>query len=128
LPNRYRVLVVDDNQINRKLTVLQLRKIGFEADSAADGPSAYKFVCDQGAEYKLVLMDCHMPGTNGFVATETILKHRPDLTVVGITASLDPQDGELARESGMTALISRPIGLQGLRSALMTALDAPKTA
>lgn len=111
-----RILVVDDNAANRKLSELQLKKMGYECEVVMDGVAALALLQADACQYSLVLMDCHMPGLNGF---ETVIQMRQAhivIPVIGFTASTDPDDKEKAERCGMTAFVSRPVQMQTLRT------------
>jgi len=112
------ILVVDDNAANRKLSQLQLKKMGFESETVVDGPSAISLLRAKHTSFSLVLMDCHMPGISGFEAVRTLRQENIGIPIIGFTASNDPADIALAEQSGMTAFVSRPVQLQGLRSVI----------
>ncbi|MCH9682753.1 MAG: response regulator [Deltaproteobacteria bacterium] len=84
-----RVLVVDDNLINRMVTGRMLDKLGVEHVSANDGAEALKRVRDDAA-FGLVLMDCEVPVMDGFAATRRIRTGDgplADVPIVGLRAT-----------------------------------------
>jgi CheY-like chemotaxis protein len=115
-----RILLVDDNPMNRQLALQRLHALGYAADGAADGESALLAVRD--ARYGLVLMDCQMPDMDGFETTRRIRRTERGgdrhLPVIAWTAlEYDPQrcfaagmDDYLAkplRDGQLEALLSR---------------------
>jgi len=105
-----RVLIADDQAINRKLTSRRLERLGFVADSVENGLEAVEAV--GRGEYDLVFMDCHMPEMDGFRATEEIRKregtarHTP---IVALTASAVGPERERCLAVGMDEYVTKPI-------------------
>ena len=63
-------MFAEDNPVNRKLALLQLKRLGFSADIAVDGREALTILTER--QYACVLLDCHMPAMDGFTATTMI--------------------------------------------------------
>jgi signal transduction histidine kinase/DNA-binding response OmpR family regulator len=104
-----RVLVVDDNAINRMLAIAMLGKLGLDADPAADGSEAIEM--EKRHKYDLILMDISMPVMDGIDATEAIVsqgsgKHPP---IVALTASFSKEDQSRYLEAGMSGCLIKPI-------------------
>ena len=116
LPRPRRILVVDDNALNRKVATSLLRKLGQEAESVEDGPSALEWLethpCD------LVFMDLQMPGMDGFETTTRILRRRPDLPVVALSAEVMEHVRQHTREVGMVDYLTKPVDLAHFRESL----------
>ncbi len=116
-----RVLLVEDNPINQKVAAGALRKLGWEADVAANGVIALDLY--QKNSYAVVLMDCQMPEMDGYVATREIrnweLAHgSPNIPVVALTAHAMTGDRERCLEAGMNDYLTKPLAMQDLRAAL----------
>jgi CheY-like chemotaxis protein len=118
-PGRYRgrVLLAEDNAINRKVALSMVRKLGIEADTAENGEEAV--ACCRATDYDLILMDCQMPILDGFAATQRIRAldgtHRP--TIVALTANAMEKDREHCLAAGMDDYISKPFKQQDLSTA-----------
>ncbi|WP_295386257.1 response regulator [uncultured Thiodictyon sp.] len=114
---RGRVLLAEDNAINRKVALSMVRKLGIEADTAENGEEAVARC--RTTEYDLILMDCQMPILDGFAATRLIRAldgtHRP--AIVALTANAMEKDREHCIDAGMDDYISKPFKQQDLTSA-----------
>jgi two-component system sensor histidine kinase/response regulator len=112
------VLVVDDNDTNRKVAVTALERLGIRADTAADGQQAVLAV--HSKSYDLVLMDCHMPVFDGYEATAAIRlweaeDGRATLPIIALTASAVADDRERCSACGMNDFLRKPINLAAMR-------------
>jgi PAS domain S-box-containing protein len=119
-----RILVAEDHQINRQLAMFMLEKLGCRADYAANGIEAVE-ACERRG-YDVVLMDCQMPGMDGFEAAREIrrrqaLKATPaeNVRIIALTANALTGDRERCLNSGMDDYLSKPYTLQQLREALV---------
>lgn len=118
---RGRVLVVEDNPVNQDVAVSVLRQLGWQADVAANGHVAFDLI--QQREYALLLMDCQMPGLDGYSATEQIRSwektaRRPEVPIVALTAHAMTGDRERCLNAGMNDYLAKPFALAELRAAL----------
>ncbi|MCK4547880.1 MAG: response regulator [Candidatus Eisenbacteria sp.] len=114
---KVRILVAEDDAINRKVALAILDRLGFRADAVADGREALKAL--ESMPYDLVLMDCEMPEMDGFEATAAIrdresrvLDH--DVPVVALTAQAMAGDRERCLRVGMDDYVSKPVEPQEL--------------
>ena len=122
-----RILVAEDNEINQKLTLLMLAKMGFSADIVANGVAVLDAV--EAKEYDVILMDCQMPEMDGFDATRAIReKERNDgvtgtkaLQIIAMTANAMRGDREKCLGVGMDDYLSKPIRKAGLLASLQKA-------
>ncbi len=104
-----RVLVVDDNEINRLLASKVITKWGLSVDFAENGKTALKMV--QENKYDLVLMDLHMPVMDGMEASRAIRKmggYYAAVPIIALTASLFAHELETITECGMDGFVIKP--------------------
>ncbi|MBN1225151.1 MAG: response regulator [Candidatus Aminicenantes bacterium] len=108
---RTRILLAEDNTINRKLALRILEKAGYRADSAANGKEALKSV--EQISYDLILMDVEMPEMNGLEATAAIRKNEEGqeshIPIIAMTAHALKGDKDRFLEAGMDDYIEKPI-------------------
>jgi len=105
-----RVLVVDDSTTNQLVGVAFLDRLGIRADVAGDGAEAVQMV--ERGNYDLVLMDVHMPGTDGYAATKMIRAldgKKAHTVIVAMTANAMEGDRDVCLAAGMDDYISKPI-------------------
>lgn len=103
-----RILLVEDNLVNRKVVCKMLEGLGGTVDVATDG----RMACDQvdSNEYDLVLMDCEMPLMDGYTATRRIRESgKNELPIIALTAHATEEAQRLCEEVGMDAYMSKPI-------------------
>lgn len=113
------ILVVDDNEINRKLNTILLHQWGIAVDEAADGVAAVE-ACG-GQQYDLILMDVHMPAMDGIEATRRIrmLQAGGKVTpVVALTANALSGDRERYLAAGMDDYLEKPLTEEALRKTI----------
>ncbi|MGL4995068.1 MAG: response regulator [Deefgea sp.] len=112
-----RVLLVEDNPVNRKVAQAMLAKLNCEVESAENGLEALHML--ENADYDMVLMDINMPEMDGWSATRAIrnpqsrvLRH--DIAVIAMTANAMSGDEELCRLAGMDDYLSKPVNFERL--------------
>ncbi len=116
-----RILVVEDNTINRKFALSLLKKIGYRVDAAVNGVEAVKIL--GSISYDVVLMDVRMPGMDGYEATRIIRDGKSnvrnhDIPIIAMTAHAMKGDRERCLEEGMDDYVSKPIEPQKLVDAI----------
>lgn len=106
----YRVLLVEDDPVCRKVANLQLDKLGIAVDQARNGNEAVKATLSN--DYSLILMDCHMPGMDGFTATRAIrateMENGRHVPIIAMTARALEEDKGLCAAAGMDDYLSKP--------------------
>jgi CheY-like chemotaxis protein/HPt (histidine-containing phosphotransfer) domain-containing protein len=112
-----KILVVDDNAINRQVALAQLRKLGYQTATVSNGAHAVEAVRQGG--YHLVLMDCEMPVMDGYEATRRIRESvDARIPIVALTASAMSGDRERCLNQGMNDYLAKPIELDRLSAML----------
>jgi len=114
-----RVLVVEDNDVNRVIAVRLLRKLGCQVLAASGGEEALEILRREAVD--LVLMDVNMPGMDGFATTEAIRRMGGEASrvpVLALTARASGDDEQECLRHGMNGLISKPVSLESLRAAV----------
>lgn len=105
------VLIVEDNEMNRKIAGSVLKHHGIPYDEAYDGQEAYEAVC--GNRYDIVFMDCQMPRMDGYESTRLIREYEHNegtrTTIVAMTANAMEGDREKCLAAGMDDYLSKPI-------------------
>ena len=114
-----RVLVAEDNPVNQRVAVRMLEKLGFAVDVAPDGEAAVRMA--RASAYAAILMDCHMPGVDGFEATRRILEAVPPERrppILALTAAGAGHDRARCLEVGMDDFLKKPVQMPELRAML----------
>ncbi|MDE5584488.1 MAG: response regulator [Ruminococcus sp.] len=118
-----RILLVEDNELNREIAEVILEEAGFIVDSAPDGTDAVA-IMNKADEYyyDAILMDVQMPVMNGYEATKTIRslsrKDVKKLPIIAMTANALEDDKETAFKSGMNAHVAKPLDMEKFMSVL----------
>lgn len=113
------VLIVDDNPVNRLVISAMLEQLGHRVTTLDNGAEAVSVLSRQ--DFALVLMDCHMPGMDGYEATRHVRAatgERRGVPIVALTADAGEVSVRRARDAGMNTLIAKPIGVHDLAEVL----------
>jgi CheY-like chemotaxis protein len=111
-----KILLVEDNAVNQRVAVGLLRKLGYEHVVAPDGRAALEVVRAGGID--IVLMDCLMPGMDGYEASRALRKEGWRVPIVAMTANAMTGDRERCLEAGMDDYIAKPISVAQLETML----------
>ena len=122
-----RLLLVDDNMVNREIASLILKDAGFLVDTAADGQEAVDRVAASApGDYAAVLMDVQMPVMDGYEATKHIRAlgngQLSAIPVIAMTANAFAEDVQAARDAGMDGHIAKPIDIKQMMQTLAEVL------
>ena len=127
---KFRILVVDDSAANRKLTMWMLGELGYVADAAGNGREALEAI--ERGSFDLILMDCRMPGMDGYEATRQIRRREGpnrNLKIVGMTAYAQSGYGTKRDEAEPDDHLGKPFKIEELAAVLNRVLgEKPKPA
>jgi CheY-like chemotaxis protein len=121
-----RVLLVEDNEVNRLVATAMLGRLGFEVDVAANGSEGVKAA--GLLPYQAILMDCQMPIVDGYEATREIRRRQGSsrrTPIIALTASAMKSDPQRCLAAGMDDYLSKPLSLRSLETMLDLWAPAP---
>ncbi len=126
-----RILVADDNHINRVVAMQLVRRLGYEADAVSNGREVLEAL--ERGSYALILMDCQMPELDGYQATAEIRRREaeaggPRIPIVAMTADVLDRDRNRCLECGMDDYVSKPVRASVIAAALKTWLTPDRAA
>jgi PAS domain S-box-containing protein len=127
-----RIIVAEDNDVNTKVALGQLHRLGYGARAVTNGFEVLEALEDDPCD--VIFMDCHMPKMDGFETTRLIRKRekesqesgslRPPVHIVAMTADAMQGDREKCMAAGMNDYVSKPVHLGELRAALARMQEA----
>ncbi|UWG96109.1 response regulator [Dehalobacter sp. DCM] len=117
---KWRILLVEDNPVNQKLVLLQLEKLGYSVMVVENGQDAIERFKEH--VFDLILMDCQLPGMDGFETTRAIRKlgvRLPiSIPIIAMTAYSRQRDEKKCLAAGMSDYLSKPVSLEQLKKKL----------
>ena len=118
-PQEKRILVVEDNIINQKVAMGQLRVLGYDATVVASGTEAIEIV--RSRSFDLILLDCQMPDIDGYDVARTIRSMEQKsrrVPIIAMTAHTMDGEREKCLAAGMNDFLSKPVSMQRLGTVL----------
>jgi CheY-like chemotaxis protein len=119
-PRRAKILLVDDQNVNRRVAALQLEQLGYQADAVTNGREAVSAALH--GNYDVVLMDVHMPEMDGFAATRAIRlaeqRSGQHAIIIALTANALERDRRACLDAGMDDYLAKPLELEAMRATL----------
>ena len=114
-----KILLVEDNDLNREIATEILTEYGAKVTSAEDGSIAVEMMSTANrGDYDIILMDVQMPKMNGYEATRKIRAMGKDIPIIAMTANAFEEDRQIAFEAGMNEHIAKPINIAQLETVL----------
>jgi CheY-like chemotaxis protein len=111
-----RILVADDNAINRKLVKKMLDGLGYSATLVVNGRECVEAV--QAGDYEAILMDIQMPEMDGLAASRAIRELGSTIPIIALTADAMPDDRARCLAAGMNDYLQKPVRPDALEAAL----------
>jgi CheY-like chemotaxis protein len=113
-----RILLAEDNMVNRQVALAMLSKLGLKADIAENGREAVEHFAPD--TYDLILMDCQMPEMDGYRATQSsrAIEGGKHIPIVALTANVMESDRQKCIDAGMSDYLAKPFKLRELQSLL----------
>jgi CheY-like chemotaxis protein/HPt (histidine-containing phosphotransfer) domain-containing protein len=128
LESSARILLAEDNPVNQRVALKQLKKLGFSADAVANGNEVLSAL--QRVPYDIIIMDCQMPEMDGYEVTrrirqggsESYIHLRAQPYIIALTANAMRGDRERCLSLGMNDYLTKPLHIRDLEAVLQRAL------
>ena len=111
-----KILVAEDNAINRRVVLQILKRLGYTPGVVENGRQCLERL--ESESYDIVLMDIQMPEMDGYEATAALRRRGDTIWITALTADAMPEDPMRCRIAGMNDYLSKPIRTDTLRAAL----------
>lgn len=116
-----RLLLVEDNLSNQRVARMLLQRLGHQVEVAGDGESALRAMAAR--HFDAVMMDCQMPGLDGYETTQRVRAGQavgvdPGIVIIALTANAMASDRDKCLEAGMNDFVTKPVRLDDLRDVL----------
>ena len=120
LPPAQRVLIIDDNAVNRRLAQVLFQKLGWQAETLASGEQALLHLA--ASSYDLILLDINMPGMNGVDVCQHIRADPRfrEIRVIPYTAHVLPAEQQHFLASGFDDVLLKPMSFRTLQEILIS--------
>jgi PAS domain S-box-containing protein len=118
--NQLRILLAEDNEVNQKVALKSLERLGYRADLVTNGIQVVDAV--KAIKYDLLFMDLQMPEMDGLEAARIILSElKPDIRpkIIAMTANASDEDKDMCLKTGMDDYISKPLSMENLQDTLI---------
>ena len=111
-----KILVAEDNAINRRVVIQILKRLGYAPEVVANGRQCLERL--EAGGFDIVLMDIQMPEMDGYEATAALRRRGDTIWITALTADAMPEDPMRCRIAGMNDYLSKPIRTETMRAAL----------
>ncbi|MDI3379612.1 response regulator [Acinetobacter sp. V89_7] len=113
---KYKVLIAEDNYINRSILEKQLENLGLNVVSESNGMNALKAWNEE--KFDLIIIDINMPKLNGYELTKKIRTLDSVTPIIGVTANATIEEKERCIKAGMNSFIVKPLSIEDLKNAI----------
>ena len=114
-----RIMLVEDNEMNREILHALLETANIDIDDAYDGKMAVELFLKNKNKYELILMDLQMPIMDGYEATKIIRETDNAIPIIALTANARREDVEKTEEAGMNEHLNKPVDIEKLYETLL---------
>jgi signal transduction histidine kinase/CheY-like chemotaxis protein/HAMP domain-containing protein len=122
-----RILIVEDSPVNQAVASAMMERLGFQSTIAASGTDALQIAFQH--QFAAILMDCHLPGMDGYQATAEIRRREADgarIPIIAMTADALPSTRQRCLDAGMDDYLSKPVSLVALDKMLSSWIDVSR--
>lgn len=102
----FKLLIVDDNAINREILCDQMMALGYSADVAVDGMSALRMTVERA--FDVLITDLQMPGMSGYNLARLIRDRNVHMPIIAITAHISENERVMCRDAGINEVVLKP--------------------